>query len=616
MKKPSLKEKIQYHFDNLMSKGSVALVGMLFFVSALVAVLVGIILELINHEHSLGFNIWTSVMHILDAGTLSAADTADIGYIVLMSIATICGLFVTSILIGIITTGFEEKLNSLKKGNSRVIESNHTVILGFNHNIYTLISELILANENQKDGCIVILASEDKETIEGHIAENIHDFKTTRIICRTGSISDINSLKNCSLETCRSIIINSEEDFLTIKTILSVNNYLKNNCEGKLPHIVSTVNKMENYEASKIISEDNLEMILVENSISRIIAQTCRQPGLSNVLIELFDYDGDELYFEKFPELIGETFGSVINRFEKAVVFGIKRGEEIFLNPEMDTEIIDGDELILLVEDDGMARTIPEEKRDVSELLNDDMLSLNKLDSVLIIGSGKLMELVVLVLDTFYNYGSSVYLANSDREYDYDKLKSKLENINLETYICDTSRRENLEELLNLEPKNILLLSDDGLDDETSDAMTLMKLIHLRDIAKKNDMNFSITSELKRVENQKLAQMTQANDLVVGSNIINLLLTQISENRQLAKVFEELLKSDGAEIHIKNATDYVRTGVEMDFYEVSEVMKNYNSVAIGYKIEDGDHFEIVTNPKKSDKIIFSEMDSIILLAND
>ena len=617
MKKSSFKEKLQYRFDNLMSKGSVVLVGILFLATALVAIIVGLILLIVDNGNSLGANIWTSVMHIIDAGTITGAETTNIAYIVLLSIATICGLFVTSILIGIITTGFEEKLNSLKKGNSKVIEKDHTVILGFNANTYTLISELITANENKKRGCIVILTEQDKETVESLIAENIEDFKTTKIICRTGNITDISSLKNCSLENCSSIIINTVEDFLTVKVILAVNNFLKNSCaDGNMPHIVTTINYKENYEAAKIISEGNLEMILVENSISRIIAQTCRQPGLSNVLIELFDYDGDELYFENFPEFEGENFGNILNKFEKAIVFGFERNGEIHLNPDMSTVIQANDNIIMLVEDDGMAKISNVKSQNYSDFKTTNTITTNKPENVLIIGSGHLLSKIVSVLDTFYIKGSEVYIANDDENFDAEKLSSTLENITLKTYLCDTSKRDVLEMLLENNTDNILLLSDENTDEETSDALTLLKLIHLRDIAQKHHKNFSITSELKRVENQKLAQITKANDLVVGSNIINLILTQISENRQLSNVFQELLQSDGSEMYIKKASNYLKLNTEMDFYAVTDILKDLGEIAIGYKKQTGNTFEIITNPLKSDLIIFTEEDYIITLADN
>lgn len=618
MKNYSLREKLSYQFDNMMAKGTIALVGMLFGATSLVIILAALALMIVSQEPTgFGENVWQSIMYVIDAGTITGAETTNIGFLVVMSIVTLCGLLVTSILIGIITTGFEEKLNDLKKGNSRVIEKNHTVILGFDNNAYSLISELIIANENQKDGVIVILSEEEKEVVETAVLETFPDMKTTRIICRTGSITDGFMLERCSLETCRSIIINQEEDFMTIKSILAVNNYLKQ-FEGKIkmPHMVATLQEQSNYDAAQIVSDGNVEMVLVGDAISRIIAQTCRQPGLSNVLIELFDYDGDELYFEDVTSLAGKTFAQALNYYEKAVAFGYKRDGKVILNPEKDTVIQVHDEMLLLVEDDGMAKPVIKEVA-FDPSLESKRLIQEKPENILILGLNDMVEQTIIELDEYFVKGSCIVIANPVIDKQYEELSEKLSNIELKLVPCDILKRENLEMLTQDHVHYVLLFSDDSCGYETSDAMTLLKLIHLRDIADVSGKTFSITSEMKNIANQELAKVAKANDLVVGSNIINLILTQISENRDLAEVFQEILTSEGSEIYIRPAENYVKLHTEMDFYAVTSILSTRNEVAIGYKkqYEDGS-FDVVTNPLKSDKIVFTEQDCIISLAFD
>ena len=56
----------------------------------------------------------------------------------------------------------EAQIDELRKGRSRVIEDGFTLILGWSSKVYSIIGELLIANENQKDPCIVILAERDK----------------------------------------------------------------------------------------------------------------------------------------------------------------------------------------------------------------------------------------------------------------------------------------------------------------------------------------------------------------------------------------------------------------------------------------------------------------------
>ncbi len=616
MYKASLKEKFRYQFDNIMAKGTIALVGILFLITAIVIILAGFVGFLVGGG-DIGSNIWISIMHTIDAGTITGTDTGNVGFIILMSIVTLCGLFVTSILIGIITTGFEERLNSLKKGNSKVIEQNHTVILGFNDNIYTIISELCEANLNHKNSCVVVLAPEEKELMETAISEQIQDLKTTRVICRTGQITDMHMLKQCSIEQARSIIINEDRDFITTKAILTVNNYFSTTPNSRGAHIVATVSDNKNYEVAEIAGEGNVELILVQDAVSRIIAQTCRQSGLSNVLIELFDYSGNELYFENFPSLAGKKFKEVVNLFEYSVVFGYKRGDDILLNPDKESVLIESDELLLLTEDDGFAKptaVIPSFDS-IGGIMKSGEEELRP-ESILILGTNTKLKKILCELDSYFDKGSKVVIADLEEPQEGENLADGLSNMQMSFKECDTTDRVVLDELLIDNFNHVLLLSDDNLDTETADAVILLKLIHLRDISHKTGRLFNITSEMKNTTNQKLAKVAEVNDLIIGSNIVNLILTQISENRDLSTVFKELLHPYGSEIYMRRAANYLALDTEVDFFTISEIAMRHNEIAIGYKKQSGDNFEIINCPRKSSKVTFGEEDYIIVLASD
>ena len=91
------------------------------------------------------------------------------GYLILMSITAIAGLLFTSVLIGIITSAIEEKIDNLKRGNSFVLEKDHIVVLGFYPGEYTLINQLILA-AGDEPACIVIAEDMEREEMEQNIS--------------------------------------------------------------------------------------------------------------------------------------------------------------------------------------------------------------------------------------------------------------------------------------------------------------------------------------------------------------------------------------------------------------------------------------------------------------
>ena len=135
MYKVSLNDRFRYAFDNTMSKGTIALIGWLAALSALVVVIIASFVTIVGiapeggDQLSLPEAIWLSLMRTLDAGTMGG--DAGWGFRLSMLLVTFGGIFVISTLIGVLTSGIEGRLEELRKGRSRVIESGHTVILGW-----------------------------------------------------------------------------------------------------------------------------------------------------------------------------------------------------------------------------------------------------------------------------------------------------------------------------------------------------------------------------------------------------------------------------------------------------------------------------------------------------
>lgn len=617
MKKISFRERLRYAFDNFMGKGTAALIGMLFLITAVVVIITGVLSSIGDTDMTTGNHIWMSLMHALDAGTLAGDDTAHIGFIVLMTIVTICGIFVTSILIGIISSAFEEKLNSLRKGFSKVIEENHTVIVGFNDSIYTMISELIEANSNHKKACILVIGQEEKEVMDEEIQNHIEDFKTTHVICRSGKATSASLLEMASVETARSVIINEENDFLAVKDILSVISYWKSkNAFDNDAYITALIRKKENLEAAKIAGEGKAEIIYFEDMITRVIANTCRQPGLSMVLMDMFDFGGSEFYFENFPELAGKQFGEILNMFDQSIVVGVCRKGEPLLNPPMDMVLEKEDEVIHLAEDDGVSKPINQTSvLDVENYICENSGKTQEPFQMLILGYNESLTQLLTELEEFMTEDSQIVIAGeslpADRIAEWEQMKYHVTAVEKNIYEIS-----GLQDLIYESTGNILLLSEDGDDLEEADEKILILLLQIRAILAKNNWKVNITSEMNSVENQKLMTVANVNDFVVGSAITSLIMTQIAENRHLLKFFTTMLTSDGSELYMKPAKDYVKLETAMDFYELTEIVKRKNEVLLGYKKIENGQMKLTVGPVKTDKVSFTERDYLIVIAED
>jgi hypothetical protein len=93
-----------------------------------------------------------------------------------------------------LSSGLEDKLEELRKGRSRVLETDHTIILNWSPSIFDVISELVIANTSRRNPRIVIMAHKDKVEMEDEIATKVGDLKNTKIICRSGDPTDLYDL--------------------------------------------------------------------------------------------------------------------------------------------------------------------------------------------------------------------------------------------------------------------------------------------------------------------------------------------------------------------------------------------------------------------------------------
>ena len=130
------------------------------------------------------------------------------GYKVFAVVSGMVGVIMLSSLIAFITTGIDQKLSELKRGHSKVIEEDHTLILGWDEQrVIEILKELIMANESEKDACVVILADQDKEEMDDLINLLITDQGSTRIVTRSGKTSSLANLDIVSVEHCKSMIV-------------------------------------------------------------------------------------------------------------------------------------------------------------------------------------------------------------------------------------------------------------------------------------------------------------------------------------------------------------------------------------------------------------------------
>ncbi len=630
MPQPTFGERLRYAFDNSLSRGPIVLLAWLAVASggfiAAMALLVWVT-GIAPEEEGGGRPgviklAWMALMRTLDAGTMGG-DAGSWAFLLAMLAVTFGGIFVISTLIGSITSGIEEKLDELRKGRSRVLERDHVVVLGWSSHVFSVVSELLVANQSQPRACLVVLGEKSKVEMEDELRERLGDTGRTRLICRTGDPTSLDDLDLVSVQTSRSIVVLPPEgegaDATVIKTLLAITNSPRRRPEPY--HLVAAVQEARSLSAARLASRGEATLFEVGDLLTRITAQTCRQSGLSVVYQELLDFDGDEIYLRAEPTLIGRTYGEALFAYEKAAVIGLApRGQAALLNPDMGRRLEAGDRIVAVVEDDSVFKVAARASRVDEARIRTGQVREARPERTLVLGGGPRVPRLLRELAAYVAPGSEA-LVVTPSESEAAHLAHTSERLSVRARSGDATDRELLDALDLPGFDHIIVLSDEQREAQQADARTLFTLLHLRDVAERAERDFSIVTEMRDPRNRELAAATRADDFIVGARLVSLMLAQLTENHELLPVFDDLFDPEGCEIYLKPAEDYVEPGQPVTFDTVLEAGRRRGHTAFGYRLQahasDADKaYGVVINPRKSEPVTFGPGDRVIVLAED
>ena len=625
--------RLRYAFDKSMAAGPIALMGWLAVISLAVIVAASAILALLRiapeggDSLSFGEAMWESLMRTLDSGTMGG--DAGWGFRVVMLAVTLGGIFIVSALIGVLSTGLEGKLDELRKGRSEVLEKDHTIILNWSASIFDIIAELTIANQSRRRPRIVIMADRDKVEMEDEITQKVPNLKNTRIICRSGDPTDLGDLGITSPQTSRSIIVLSPDaedpDSRVIKTVLALVNDPRRRAEKY--QIAAEIRDAKNVELARVVGGPEVQLVLADDLIARIVVHSSRQSGLSAVYSELLDFDGCEIYTQAQPALVGSSFGEALMAYDTSTLMGLcDAAGKVYLNPPMETQIQSGMKAILIAEDDAAIKVSASPLSVDHTAIAVYRRTEKTAERTLLLGWNRRGPIIAFELSRYVAPGSVLTIAADTPELQ-DEVGALLisgSNLQVEYGIVDTASRAALEGLDIPSYDHVLVLGySDHFDAQATDTRTLVTLLHLRKIAEQSGSHINVVSEMIDVRNRELAEVTRADDFVVSNKLVSLMLAQASENENIGAIFEDLLDEQGSEIYMRPAEAYLELGLPITFYTVTEACRRRGEVAMGYvrkrqqPADDPRNMGgVVVNPKKSEALTYEAGDRIIVLARD
>ena len=291
---------------------------------------------------------------------------ADVGWgrRILALLVTLFGVLIAGTLIGIIAAGVEDRIDSMRRGRSVVIESGHLVILGSSSRIPAIIEQLVLASAARDSNTIVVLSEIDPIELRRSVVEAVSESHNTRIVYRFGDPRVRADIALARVSEARGVIVLPHDDggdVSVVHTVLSLNAEL-----GGLDSMCVVAEVADTTTAERLTQAcgPTVHALPTAQAIARVSAFALRQRGLSRVVNELTDFRGCDLHLTGRPELGGVRFDEIVSRFTNARPLGISRRDgRIELNPSPESVMAAGDRLIILANDLESLDAAPEATR-------------------------------------------------------------------------------------------------------------------------------------------------------------------------------------------------------------------------------------------------------------
>ncbi|MGW2642028.1 CASTOR/POLLUX-related putative ion channel [Streptomyces sp. NPDC001348] len=623
-------DRARYWFDSTLARGASALVGWMALVCLAVVVPASAVLVWTDPHAPATLADRLAEVWRLTGETLRLGGTTGTPLRVVMSVVlALVALLYVSTLVGLITTALTERLTALRRGRSTVLEQGHAVVLGWSEQVFTVVSELVAANANQRRAVVAVLADRDKTAMEEALSTKVGSLGRTRLICRSGPTTDPAVLTLTSPATAGVVLVlphdEPDADAESVKTLLALRTALTG--EGKRPPVVAAV-RDDRYRLAACLAAGAGGVVLESDTVTaRLIVQAARRPGLSLVHQELLDFAGDEFYLITASALTGRPFGDALLSYPTSSVVGIMRGDTPLLNPPPRTPMAPGDLLIVISRDDDTAWP-----GDCTDLVDEAAVvsgppTPERPERVLLLGWNRRAPLIVEQLRRRARPGSAVEVVTDGDEM---TVRQVIESdaysgaeLALTLHRGDVTRPETLRRLDVHSYDSVIVLGQDpapGQPPDAPDDRTLVTLLLLRQLEEATGQELPVVTELIDDRNRALAPVGPGADVIISGKLIGLLMAQISQNRHLAAVFEELFSADGAGVRLRPATDYVLPGRETSFATVVAAARQRGECAIGYR----SHADSSTppghgmriNPSKAERHLWTAEDEVVVVGAD
>ena len=659
----------------------------------------------LSGTEGLGFfeSAFYTISMILDAGCISYV-VEDIGpgnyaiAIVCLMIVLIGMISFTGAVIGYITnyiSGFIEDSNA---GNHKLIMSGHFVILNWNSRALEIVNDLLYSDTVNK---VVVLVGSGKEDVERQIDERLHEtvkrennkvlekcrdrsYLSRKLYClkhkfrhdltivvREGDVFSSKQLFDISLHQASSVVILGEEindtfcryeadekaakydkgNSLTIKTLMQVSDITSASFSEDNQRIIVEItddwtwNLVQKIIRSKQVDgKCNIVPVRVNQILGELMSQFSLMPELNSIYNELLSNKGASFFTAPCRDI--DEMSYITDSLER------------------NCHVIP----LTVQKDNGrnysyyMALNEKDHEKESEDSLSGIPVRLNRnfwleKKKIIILGhNSKCREIMNGFVSFLSEWGykdkdelllsivviddeKSLEKMNYYREYPF-VIKTVAAEIFDKDLICD-SINEFLK--LNDEDVSVLILSDDLVPDEETDAGMFANLVYVQDIISDKveaDHDFDVGSidviaEINDPKHHDVVSSYSVKNVVISNRFISKMITQIGEKDAIFDFYQDILKYDDGlgtgyeskEVYVKKAKDLfvelppectadklIRGVFDASYDPDIPAEKQNITILLGIVKQDG-RIQLFSGDQKKINVKLEEKDKVIVFSN-
>ncbi len=611
----TVRQRIRYRFDNVLARGTGAALVWLGAVTFAAVLLSSLLLTVFSvtftgsESGSWAEDAWQSLLRVLDTGTMAG----DVGWgrRLLALFITLFGVLVAGTLIGVIAAGVENRIDSMRRGRSVVIESGHLVILGGSSRIPAIIQQLVLANAERTSNTIVVLAEIDPTELRRSVVAAVPNRHQTRIVYRFGDPKVRSDLSLARVGEARGAIVLPEQegsDVSVVQTVLALIAEL-----GGLDDLPVVAEVTESTTAERLVHAcgPTMHPIATAQAVAKTAAFALRQRGLSRVINELTDFRGSDLHVTERPELVGLRFDEIVGRFANARPLGFARSDgRIELNPPAESTFAPGDRLILIAYDlttlEPTEATRPLAKRGPVDRPSAQLTAPVE-EHILVVGWNPLGQHLLDGWSGGAAASSSVEVAFDPRL--VQAADVLIPDIHIEVRLTPTPELSSLD--LSRQPTTIVVLGYASIDTAEADNRTMLDLMQLRRRCSQAGPMPRFVVQILNDEHADLADLTGPDDFLISAALASQFIAQLMEQPERRDILLELYGGGDASVRLIRCDRLDLVG-SVSTADVVASAYAAGVLAIGWRriVDQG---EVVLNPSVSDRVTLSADDEIVVV---